>query len=102
SIPKNAILHWANSSPIRYAQLFEPRTNLLYYCNRGTSGIDGSSSTAVGAALVNNSKHFLITGDVSFWYDSNAFWNNIVGDNLKIVLINNGGGGIFKIIETPN
>jgi 2-succinyl-5-enolpyruvyl-6-hydroxy-3-cyclohexene-1-carboxylate synthase len=43
----------------------------------------------------------LITGDVSFMYDSNAFWNQYLQPNLRIVLINNGGGGIFKIIPGP-
>ena len=71
---------------------------LTFNGNRGVSGIDGSTSTALGAALVNKSDTILITGDLSFVYDSNALWNNYVPKNLKIIVINNNGGGIFKII----
>ncbi len=103
SIPDNAYLHMANSSVVRYCQLFDPIRFIRYYANRGTSGIDGSSSTAAGASYAKkDSTHVLITGDLSFFYDSNAFWNNALGDNLKVIVINNGGGGIFRIIDGPN
>lgn len=102
-IPDNTVLHLANSSVVRYAQLFEGVASIDYYCNRGTSGIDGSTSTAMGAALVDkNNQHSLITGDISFFYDSNAFWNNLNVKNMVIFLINNGGGGIFQIIPGPS
>jgi 2-succinyl-5-enolpyruvyl-6-hydroxy-3-cyclohexene-1-carboxylate synthase len=68
------------------------------YCNRGTSGIDGSTSTAIGASIFNKKPTFFISGDLSFFYDSNALWNNYIPNNLKIILINNGGGGIFRIL----
>lgn len=101
-IPENAHLHMANSSVVRYCQLFDPIKSIRYYSNRGTSGIDGSSSTAAGASYVkSNDLHVLITGDLSFFYDSNAFWNDSVKQNLRVVVINNGGGGIFRIIEGP-
>lgn len=101
-IPENSVLHFANSSVIRYAQLFDSIPSIERYCNRGTSGIDGSTSTAVGAALARPDKlHTLITGDISFFYDSNALWNNILPSNLRVFLINNEGGGIFKIIPGP-
>ncbi len=102
-LPENCQLHLANSSVVRYAQLFDPIKSITYWSNRGTSGIDGSSSTAVGAAHANPKKlHVLITGDVSFFYDSNAFWNQYITQNLRIILINNAGGGIFKIIAGPD
>lgn len=102
-LPENCHLHLANSSVVRYAQLFDPIKSITYWSNRGTSGIDGSSSTAVGAAHANPEKlHVLITGDVSFFYDSNAFWNQYLTQNLRIILINNAGGGIFKIIAGPD
>jgi 2-succinyl-5-enolpyruvyl-6-hydroxy-3-cyclohexene-1-carboxylate synthase len=83
--------------------LFEPISSIRYYSNRGTSGIDGSSSTAVGASVGDPSHlHTLITGDISFFYDSNAFWNKHLQNNIRIIVINNGGGGIFKIIPGPN
>lgn len=101
-IPELASIHMANSSVVRYCQLFDPIRFIRYWSNRGTSGIDGSSSTACGAAFVQKDElHVLITGDVSFFYDSNAFWNKNLSANLRVILINNGGGGIFKIIPGP-
>ena len=105
SLPKNSMLHLSNSSAIRYAQLFDINTSITVFCNRGTSGIDGSTSTAIGAAVVHNKQTILIAGDIGFLYDSNALWNEYVPKNFKIILINNGGGGIFRILpgheETP-
>lgn len=94
-------LHLGNSTPIRYAQLFEMRDDIEYFSNRGTSGIDGCSSTAAGVAYLSNKLNVLMTGDVSFYYDSNAWWNNYLKGNLKIILINNKGGNIFRIIDGP-
>jgi len=102
-IPENTHLHLANSSVVRYAQLFNPVKTIQTWCNRGTSGIDGSSSTALGAAYISKDTwHTLVSGDMSFFYDSNAFWNNLSIPNLRVFLINNGGGGIFKIIPGPS
>lgn len=101
-LPENSQLHMANSSVVRYCQLFDPIQSIKYWSNRGTSGIDGSTSTALGAAVATqNDCHVLITGDVSFFYDSNALWNAYLPANFRIILINNGGGGIFKIIPGP-
>ncbi len=103
NLPENSMLHLGNSSVARYAQLFNLHKSLYYQCNRGTSGIDGSVSTAVGAAAKLGDKiHTLVVGDVSFFYDSNALWNNYLTDNLRIVMIHNGGGGIFEIIPGPD
>jgi 2-succinyl-5-enolpyruvyl-6-hydroxy-3-cyclohexene-1-carboxylate synthase len=105
SLPENTMLHLSNSSAIRYAQLFDIHPSIHVFCNRGTSGIDGSTSTAIGAAVANDRPTVLITGDISFLYDSNALWNEYTPKNFKIILINNGGGGIFRILpgheETP-
>lgn len=95
------ILHLSNSSPIRYAQLFDWHTGIPHYCNRGTSGIDGCTSTAVGFSVLSGKTNLLITGDIAFLYDSNALLNHTVPGNLKIIYINNGGGNIFRIIEGP-
>jgi len=103
AIPGKAQLHIANSSIIRYALLFDPESSVSYWCNRGTSGIDGSSSTACGAALMEpGNTHLLISGDMSFFYDSNAFWNNHTPANLRVIVLNNGGGDIFNIIPGPD
>ena len=97
-VPENSIVHFANSSTIRYAQLFEWHSSLKIFCNRGTSGIDGSVSTSVGAAVASKEPVLLITGDLSFFYDSNALWNNYIPENYRIIILNNGGGGIFRIL----
>ncbi|QOD62427.1 2-succinyl-5-enolpyruvyl-6-hydroxy-3-cyclohexene-1-carboxylic-acid synthase [Polaribacter haliotis] len=101
SIPNNSQLQISNSSIIRYAQLFTIKDSFTVFCNRGTSGIDGSTSTAIGAAFANKNPTVFITGDLSFFYDSNALWNNNISKNFRIILINNSGGGIFKIIPGP-
>ncbi|MDG2505973.1 MAG: 2-succinyl-5-enolpyruvyl-6-hydroxy-3-cyclohexene-1-carboxylic-acid synthase [Crocinitomicaceae bacterium] len=99
-LPENCTLHLGNSSVVRYMQLFDPVPNVKYECNRGTSGIDGSTSTAIGSAIAEPQKqHVFICGDVSFIYDSNAMWIRPFPENLKMIVIDNKGGGIFKIIE---
>ena len=101
-VPNNFMVHSSNSAVIRYLQLFQFDSSIKLYCNRGTSGIDGSTSTAVGASIVSNSPTLLITGDLSFFYDMNGLWNNYIPKNFKIIIINNGGGGIFRIINNNN
>jgi 2-succinyl-5-enolpyruvyl-6-hydroxy-3-cyclohexene-1-carboxylate synthase len=98
SLPSNCQLQIGNSSAIRYAQLFSIDSSIAVYCNRGTSGIDGCTSTAIGAAVANKKLTIFITGDIGFLYDTNALWNNYIPKNFKIILINNGGGGIFRIL----
>jgi len=101
SIPDYSQVQVSNSSIIRYMQLFDVNSTLKVFCNRGTSGIDGSTSTAIGASFVSDRQTVFITGDLSFFYDSNALWNNYIPKNFRIILINNSGGGIFKIIPGP-
>ncbi len=98
SIPNNYQLHLANSSTVRYAQLFDIHSSISVFCNRGTSGIDGSTSTAIGASIYAETPTLLITGDLSFLYDSNALWNNYIRPDFRIIVINNEGGGIFRIL----
>ena len=98
SIPKHSQLQLANSSTIRYTQLFELDPSLEVFCNRGTSGIDGSTSTAIGASCKSKLPTVFLTGDLSFFYDSNALWNNYLRNDFRIIVINNGGGGIFRIL----
>ncbi len=95
---KNSLLHVGNSAVIRYVQLFDLDPTIEIWSNRGTSGIDGSTSTAIGAAVGSNKPTTLITGDVAFLYDSNALWNDSIPQDLKIIVINNRGGGIFRIL----
>ncbi|NRD23756.1 2-succinyl-5-enolpyruvyl-6-hydroxy-3-cyclohexene-1-carboxylate synthase [Winogradskyella litoriviva] len=98
NIPKHSMLQVGNSSAIRYAQLFKIPKSIEVFCNRGTSGIDGSTSTAIGAAIAKNKQITFVTGDLSFFYDSNALWNNYIPNNFRIIVINNEGGGIFRIL----
>ena len=102
SIPSNSMLQVSNSSAIRYTQLFDIDSSINVFCNRGTSGIDGSTSTAVGASSVFKGNTVFITGDLSFFYDSNALWNNFIPTSFRVILINNKGGGIFKILTKDN
>ena len=103
ALPDNSQLHLANSMAVRYANLIglKDKKNVMVFANRGTSGIDGSNGTAVGAALAQQSLVTLLTGDMAFFYDRNAFWHNYNLSNLRIILLNNHGGGIFRMINGP-
>lgn len=102
NIPAGYHVQLANSTPVRYAQLFEYPHAFRFDSNRGVSGIDGSISTAAGAAFASGKPTLMITGDLGFFYDSNALWNKHLPKNLKIIMINNGGGGIFRYIDGPD
>lgn len=101
-IPEHSVIHLGNSSPVRYSLICDPVKDAIYYSNRGTSGIDGCMSTAIGFASSSNLINTLIIGDLSFFYDSNALWNKYIGKNIRIILINNGGGNIFGMIKGPS
>jgi 2-succinyl-5-enolpyruvyl-6-hydroxy-3-cyclohexene-1-carboxylate synthase len=101
SFPDQANIHYGNSSPVRYGGFFEHRSTITINSNRGTSGIDGCVSTAAGAACQSGRLTICIVGDISFLYDSNALWNNELSPHLRIIVINNGGGNIFRLIEGP-
>lgn len=102
AIPENSHLQLGNSTPVRYVQLFKPVKQLVSYSNRGTSGIDGMVSTASGACFASGKPTTLIIGDLGFFYDSNALMNNYLSGNLRIIIINNSGGGIFRFIQGPD
>lgn len=86
-------VHCANSMAVRLAEIY---VNDYVWCNRGVNGIEGSISTAAGFSCTTSDIVFCLTGDLSFFYDSNALWNQNLGGNLRIVLLNNGGGEIFR------
>ena len=102
SIPANSVVHLGNSSPVRYALIFNRVEGASYYSNRGTAGIDGCLSTAVGFAGSSDQLNTIILGDLSFFYDSNALWNKYIGAKLRIIVIHNGGGNIFGMIKGPS
>ena len=101
NLPESVNVHMANSTAVRYAQLMQSRPDIVYNSNRGVAGIDGCTSTAAGAAMVNDRLTILLTGDVAFFYDSNALWNNYLPERLRIVVFNNEGGNIFRYIPGP-
>jgi 2-succinyl-5-enolpyruvyl-6-hydroxy-3-cyclohexene-1-carboxylate synthase len=104
SLPDDCNLHLANSMSVRYANFIGLKANkksVRVFSNRGTSGIDGSNSTSVGHCLASGKPTYLITGDVAFFYDRNAFWHNYPLKNLNILLLNNHGGLIFNVIDGP-
>ncbi|MDB5261894.1 MAG: 2-succinyl-5-enolpyruvyl-6-hydroxy-3-cyclohexene-carboxylic-acid synthase [Adhaeribacter sp.] len=102
-LPANSFLHLANSMAVRYANIIGllPTNKTIVFANRGTSGIDGCTSTAVGSALSSNRLTVLLTGDMAFFYDRNGLWHNYLPENLRIILFNNQAGGIFRIIDGP-
>jgi len=89
------IVHYANSMAIRLANTY---SKTPVYCNRGVNGIEGSLSTAAGFSCVTDDKVFCVIGDLSFFYDQNALWNQNLRGNLRILLLNNGKGGIFDML----
>lgn len=103
NLPQSLVLHLGNSTPVRYAQIFNDHylTHGAFQSNRGTSGIDGSTSTALGYSYASAALNILITGDLAFQYDSNAFFNKYLKGNFKVIVINNCGGNIFRVIDGP-
>ena len=93
----DAVVHYANSSAIRLANSFA-RSHLIF-CNRGVNGIEGSLSTAAGYSVASDERVFCVIGDLSFFYDQNALWNQNLRGNLRILLLNNGRGGIFNMLK---
>ncbi len=88
--------HYANSTAVRLANQYAAH---YVYCNRGVNGIEGSLSTAAGFSLIVGEPVYCVMGDLSFFYDSNALWNDELRGNFRILLLNNGGGGIFRKFE---
>lgn len=98
ALPEKCVLHLANSSAVRYAQFYTLPSGVEVCCNRGTSGIEGSLSAAAGYAACSDKPNFVVIGDLSFFYDMNALWNSHIHPNLRILLLNNGGGEIFQTL----
>lgn len=86
-------VHYANSSAVRLACIYAQH---YVWCNRGVNGIEGSLSTAAGFSLATHDMTICVIGDLSFFYDQNALWNSNLRGNLRIILLNNRGGGIFR------
>ena len=92
----DCFVHYANSISVRLANIY---ANHFVWCNRGVNGIEGSLSTAAGFSAATDKTTFCVIGDLSFFYDQNALWNQNLRGNLRILLLNNGGGGIFRQLK---
>ncbi len=101
-IPRGWNLHLSNGTPVRYAQLMDCSRIHRSDCNRGVSGIDGCTSTALGASAVYNGTTLLISGDMSFQYDISALSSTLLSPRFKAIVMLNGGGGIFRFIGSTS
>ena len=93
---RQPVVHYANSTAVRLANIYARHH---VWCNRGVNGIEGSLSTAAGFSVVTDECVFCVIGDLSFFYDQNALWNQNLRGNLRILLLNNGKGGIFNMLN---
>lgn len=101
TLPRKAVLHMGNSLPVRHGQLLAHlllERTITIKGNRGASGIDGCLSTAVGYARETDAPVYCILGDMAFMYDSNALWGHNLPANLKVIILNNSGGGVFRTL----
>ena len=97
-LPAESVLHLANSSTVRYAQLYQFPDTVEVCCNRGINGIEGTLSSALGYASGSDKLNFIVIGDLSFFYGMNGLWGNNTKPNVRILLLNNGGGEIFHTL----
>lgn len=97
---KSECVYYANSMAVRLGCIYARH---YIFCNRGVNGIEGSLSTAAGAALaakdISDENIYCVTGDLSFFYDENALLQKQLTGNLRILLLNNHGGGIFATLN---
>lgn len=101
-LPADSALHIGNSAVMRMAHLFPIDPSITVLANRGVNGIDGSLSATVGFAAVSRKPTFLVIGDLSFFYDMNALGIRHLSSNLRILLINNGGGALMHDPVPPS
>lgn len=102
-LPKNSVLHLGILSPLRSWGYFDIDKSIDIFCNEGGFGIDGNLSTLIGASLMNPNKlYFGVVGDLSFFYDMNSLGNRHVGNNVRILLVNNSLGAEFLLFKQTN
>lgn len=101
-LPENSVVYLGASSTIRAWSMFDFPSTVEANGNMGTRGIDGTLSTAIGASLTNPQRiYYCILGDLNFFYDMGSLGNRHIGNNFRILLINNGGGSLFKQGNAP-
>lgn len=96
-LPKNSVLHLGILNSLRTWNYFDIDDTIMVYSNTGGFGIDGCVSSLIGASLLEINKLFFgIIGDLTFFYDMNSIGNRHVGNNLRIMIVNNGRGTEFR------
>jgi len=99
-IPGNSVLYLGILNSLRSWNYFETPSNIEVHSNTGGFGIDGILSTTIGSSFANkNQLHFAVVGDLSFFYDMNSLGNRHVANNVRILVINNGKGMEFRLIN---
>ena len=102
-IPENSVMHLGILSPLRSWSYFRFHPTVDIYCNQGGFGIDGNLSSLIGASLIHPEKlYFGVVGDLSFFYDINSLGNRHIGNNLRVLLINNSLGAEFLLFKQTN
>ena len=99
-LPKNSILHLGVGTSFNRAHFYDLDSSVQVHCNMGTNGIDGSTSTFMGQALMSNRPSYLFIGDLSFFYDMNSLWNKPMMGNIRILLNNDSGAGFLRHFAT--
>ncbi len=101
-LPTDAYLHLGIYNSLRSWNFVKIPNKINSICNVGGFGIDGVMSTVIGASLANKGiLHFVVIGDLAFFYDMNSLGNRHIGNNLRILLINNGLGTEFRKLDHP-
>lgn len=101
-MPVNSVIHFAIINSLRAWNFFRIDPSIRTNCNVGGFGIDGCTSSLIGASLVDKSKlYFLFTGDLAFFYDLNSIGNRHIGPNVRILLLNDGKGAEFTHFKWP-
>lgn len=102
-LPKGSVLHLGILSPLRSWGYFDFDDSINIFCNEGGFGIDGNMSTLIGASQIHPDKLYIgVVGDLSFFYDMNALGNRHIGNNIRILLINNSLGAEFHLFKQLN
>ena len=97
AIPENSILHLGVGQSFYDCRRYEMKKSIHVFCNMGTNGIDGCTSTFLGqCAVVEHKLCFLLVGDLSFFYDMNSIWNKPLNNRIRILLVNNNGTGLLR------
>lgn len=103
NLPTHSVIHFGVSDSIRAWTLFNLPDSVRTSCNSGCRGIDGCVSALIGASFANPNKlYFGVVGDLTFFYDMNALGNRCIGNNVRLIIVNNDGGNIFRHTGHPS